>query len=294
MLLLVLLFSVSLTGCLLQPVTSQPGGTLAGEALPQPIDGENLGSDSDLPASGASDSTAVTSIVESTAAPTPTPTPEPTVYSGPPSDEHPAIALTFDDGPSTDLTPQFLDILREKNAQATFFVLGNRLYGAREEILRREVAEGHEIGNHTFSHMILKKADAATTRDELVRTSDLIAKIAGVTPTIMRPPTGGYSAVTETVTTELGLVIVNWSWQSCPEDWNHKNDPDAIADFVIENAANGHIILLHDTNSATLAALPRILDELTAKGFRMMTVSELLAYSSEGMPSPGTVVSKLK
>jgi peptidoglycan/xylan/chitin deacetylase (PgdA/CDA1 family) len=127
-----------------------------------------------------------------------------------------------------------------------------------------------------------------------VRTTELIESIAGVTPTIMRPPTGGYSATTEDVTRELGLVIVNWSWQSCPEDWNHKDDPDHIANFVIENAANGHIVLLHDTNSATLAAVPRMIDGLVEKGFRFMTVSELLSYSSEGMPEPGTVVSKLK
>jgi peptidoglycan/xylan/chitin deacetylase (PgdA/CDA1 family) len=274
-LIIVLVALLSLTGCLLQPVTSQtvPSATLAKPAQ-----------------TAAPAQTKPTTVLETTAAP------EPTIYSGPPSEEHPVIALTFDDGPSTDLTGPLLDILLEKRVKATFFVLGNRLQSskARGDLLRREVAEGHEIGNHTYSHQILKKTDSATTRDELVQTTDLIQSLAGVTPTIMRPPTGGYSATTEEVTRELGLTIVNWSWQSCPEDWNHKDDPDLIANFVIENAANGHIILLHDTNSATLAAVPRIIDGLTEKGFRFMTVSELLAYSSEGPPGPGDVVSKLK
>jgi len=275
-----------LAGCLLQPVASQPESPVAAISSP---------SESQIDATSVSPEQSVTTAESKpTTAPESAAIPEPTVYSGPPSAEHPAIALTFDDGPSTKLTGPLLDVLKEKQVKATFFVLGTLLNGSREDLLRREVAEGHEIGNHTFSHQILKKADAATTRDELVRTTDLIQSIAGVTPTIMRPPTGGYSATTEDVTRELGLVIVNWSWQSCPEDWNHKDDPDYIADFVIENAANGHIILLHDSNSATVAAVPRIIDGLAEKGFRFMTVSELLSYSSEGMPGPGSAVAYLK
>lgn len=290
-LIMILVALLSLTGCLLQPMSSQaltPAATSPSAAT---------GSQTDPVATpGDPGQTAGTAQTKPTTAPEATAVPEPTVYSGPPSDEHPVIALTFDDGPSTDLTGPLLDILLEKDVKATFFVLGNRLQSsqARGDLLRREVAEGHEIGNHTYTHQILKKADAATTRDELVRTTELIQSIAGVTPTVMRPPTGGYSDVTEAVARELGLLIVNWSWQSCPEDWNHKDDPDHIADFVIENAANGHIILLHDTNSATLAAMPRIIDGLSDKGFRFMTVSELLSYSSEGLPGPGEVVSKLK
>lgn len=285
-LLFVFVAMLVLAGCLLQPVASQPEVPVAALSSPSEnqIDATSVSSGQSATAAESKPTTAP----ESTAAP------EPTAYSGPPSAEHPAIALTFDDGPSTKLTGSLLDVLKEKQVKATFFVLGTLLNGSREDLLRREVAEGHEIGNHTFSHQILKKADAATTRDELVRTTDLIQAIAGVTPTIMRPPTGGYSATTEDVTRELGLVIVNWSWQSCPEDWNHKDDPDYIADFVIENAANGHIILLHDSNSATVAAIPRIIDGLAEKGFRFMTVSELLSYSSEGMPEPGSAVAYLK
>lgn len=287
-----LLAVLALAGCILQPVASP-----AQSAAPTTFSATE--SQADAPAGAGSPGQTAAPVGQETQATSTSATtavPEPTAYSGPPSAEHPAIALTFDDGPSTDLTGPLLDVLLEKQVRATFFVLGNRLKSsqARGDLLRREVAEGHEIGNHTYSHQILKKADAATTRDELVRTSDLIQSIAGVTPTIMRPPTGGYSATTEEVTGELGLTIVNWTWQSCPEDWNHKDDPDHIANFVIENAANGHIILLHDTNSATLAAVPRIIDGLAEKGFRFMTVSELLSYSSEGMPGPGEVVSKLK
>ncbi len=285
----IFIVTLVLAGCLLQPVTGQfetAPVTVAPTSASQP----------EVTTSTVPEQTVNQQEHQPATPPESSATSEPTAYSGPPSDEHPVIALTFDDGPSTDLTGPLLDVLLEKKVKATFFVLGNRLQSSqvRGDLLRREVAEGHEIGNHTYTHQILKKADAATTRDELVRTTELIESIAGVTPTIMRPPTGGYSATTEDVTRELGLVIVNWSWQSCPEDWNHKDDPDHIANFVIENAANGHIVLLHDTNSATLAAVPRMIDGLVEKGFRFMTVSELLSYSSEGMPEPGTVVSKLK
>jgi len=284
-----LLASLVLAGCVLQPVPGQLQTATTGVQSP-------AASQPEMASTTVPEQTVTLAETRPTTAPESSVAPEPTVYSGPPSEAHPAIALTFDDGPSTDLTGPLLDVLLEKQVKATFFVLGNRLQSsqARGDLLRREVAEGHEIGNHTYTHQILKKADTATTRDELVRTTELIESIAGVTPTIMRPPTGGYSATTEEVARELGLVIVNWSWQSCPEDWNHKDDPDHIANFVIENAANGHIVLLHDTNSATLAAVPRIIDGLAEKGFRFMTVSELLSYSSEGMPEPGAVVSKLK
>ncbi|NCA97948.1 MAG: polysaccharide deacetylase family protein [Clostridia bacterium] len=289
MLIFTLVATLVMAGCVLQPVTSLPATTAADDRSP-------AASQNDAATTSAPEHAITSAEAKPTTAPESTAAPEPTVYSGPPSEEHPAIALTFDDGPSTDLTGPLLDVLLEKQVKATFFVLGNRLQSSqvRGDLLRREVAEGHEVGNHTYTHQILKKADAATTRDELTRTTDLILSIAGVTPTIMRPPTGGYSATTEEVTRELGLTIVNWSWQSCPEDWNHKDDPDHIANFVIENAANGHIILLHDTNSATLAAVPRIIDGLAEKGFRFMTVSELLSYSSDGVPEPGDVVSKLK
>jgi peptidoglycan/xylan/chitin deacetylase (PgdA/CDA1 family) len=285
-LLLLCLVVLLLTSCQLQPLAS---GQTAADTARQPSSDTAAGMTS-APEQGSGTTFAAETV------PVPEPAasePAATEYDGPPSAEHPVIALTFDDGPSVDLTGTLLDTLRDKKVPVTFFVLGGSLTKNREDLLRREVAEGHEIGNHTYSHQILKKADAAATRDELVRTNDKIAAIAGITPTIMRPPTGAYSTVTESIAAELGLVIVNWSWQSCPEDWNHKKDPDYIASYVIDHAANGHILLLHDTNPATVTAVPAIIDGLRARGFRFMTVSDLLAASSAGRPAAGTVVSRV-
>jgi peptidoglycan/xylan/chitin deacetylase (PgdA/CDA1 family) len=142
--------------------------------------------------------------------------------------------------------------------------------------------------------LTLKKASEQVTRDELSKTSALITKIIGQEPTLMRPPENSYSDTTKAVCLDLGLAIISWSWQSCPEDWNHRGEPDVISQFVIDKAANGHIILLHDTNSTTMEAMPAMIKGLKAKGFRFMTVSQLLAYAGDGNPKPGQVYNLLK
>ena len=110
----------------------------------------------------------------------------------------------------------------------------------------------------------------------------------------MRPPENSFDDTTKAVCSELGLAIISWSWQSCPEDWNHRGEPDVISQFVIDHAANGHIILLHDTNSTTMEAMPAMIKGLKEKGFRFMTVSQLLSYAGEGEPLPGKVYNQLK
>lgn len=232
--------------------------------------------------------------VTTTVPPTPEPTPVP--YDGPPSADHPVIALTFDDGPSLRDTGKLLDLLAEEKVPATFFVLGEQLSSGqqRRDLTLRAFKEGHEIANHGYSHLDLKKAGEKAVRDELSKTSALIEQITGQKPTIMRPPKNLFDDTTKAVCSDLGLSIVSWSWQSCPEDWNHRGEPDVIAQFVIDKAANGHIILLHDTNSTTIEAMPAMIKGLKDKGFRFMTVSQLLSYAGEGEPQPGQVYNQLK
>lgn len=222
-----------------------------------------------------------------TAAPTPEPTTEPAP--APPSAEAPVVALTFDDGPSLRDTGPLLDLLAAEEVTATFFVLGNQIDLGREDIVLRAWQEGHEIANHTYSHQILSGLSAEAIRDELESTNSMIESIIGSRPTIMRPPTGAYDQNVEDITREMGLAIVNWDWISCPEDWNHHDNPEYIANHVVENAMNGHIVLLHDTNEATMASMPDMIAGLKARGFRFMTVSELLAWQGDGHPQPGEV-----
>ncbi len=204
----------------------------------------------------------------------------------PPSAEHPVIALTFDDGPSATYTPQLLDVLKEKGVPVTFFLLGVKVADADPALLQRMVAEGHEIGNHSYDHSVYTKITEEEIREQLQKTNDLILAATGITPTVMRPPQGGTNDTVLALSKEFNMACVNWSWESCPEDWEADHQtPEFISNHVIENAANGHIVLLHDIHQATVESVAAMIDGLIAKGYRFATVSDLLATLPEGEQS---------
>ena len=241
-------------------------------------------------ASQANQTTAALASTAATAASGVSATPVSTVSSDPnslanlpPSKEHPVIALTFDDGPSKTLTPKLLDILEAKGVHATFFMLGQMVLDADPAILKRMVADGDELGNHSYDHSQYTKLTADQVRAELTKTNDAIFAAAGVYPTVMRPPSGSSNDNVLALSTELKMPVANWSWQVCPEDWLKKNqDPAYLAKFVIDNAANGRIVLLHDIHSTTVDSISAMVDGLIAKGYRLVTVSELLAAQPKG------------
>lgn len=201
----------------------------------------------------------------------------------PPSKEHPVIALTFDDGPSNTLTPQLLAVLEEKGVHVTFFMLGQMVLDADPAILTRMLAGGDELGNHSFDHSIYTDLTEEEIRAELTKTNDAIFAATGVYPTVMRPPTGGSNDTVLALSKEMNMPVANWSYESCPEDWLKEHQtPEFISQYVIDNAANGHIVLLHDIHSATVESVAAMIDGLKAKGFRFATVSELLAAQPEG------------
>jgi len=201
----------------------------------------------------------------------------------PPSKEHPVIALTFDDGPSNTLTPKLLEILESKGVHVTFFMLGQMVIDADPAILKRMAADGDELGNHSYDHSIYTKLTDTQIREQLTKTNDAIFAAAGVYPTVMRPPTGGSNATVLAISKDMNLPVVNWSYESCPEDWlKEHQDPAFISQYVIDNAANGHIVLLHDIHTATVDSIAAMIDGLTAKGYRFATVSELLAAQPKG------------
>jgi peptidoglycan/xylan/chitin deacetylase (PgdA/CDA1 family) len=199
------------------------------------------------------------------------------------------VALTFDDGPCLDKTERLLSILKEKNAKATFFVLGKNA-ATYPDIIRNIDTQGHEIGNHSYDHTLLTKSGIAITTIEtqLDKTNEIIKGLTGKTPISFRPPNGSYNtAVIETAKVR-GMSLYNWSFQSCPEDWKNK-DPKVISKIVVDNAKNGHIVLLHDLHDYTIDAVPAIIDGLRAKGFEFVTVSELVAKGPDKLPIPGKV-----
>jgi peptidoglycan-N-acetylglucosamine deacetylase len=191
----------------------------------------------------------------------------------------PLVCLTFDDGPSAS-TPAILDALRAHSARATFFVLGESIEG-REGVLARVLAEGHEVGNHTFSHPHAMRLDDAELAHDIARCQRLL----GGAPTLFRPPYGEDSVRCERIAAERGLATTVL-WSVDPQDFLER-DPRAIADGIVDGAGPGAIVDLHDgwprvtstvpDRTPTAEALELALPRLAERGLRCVTVSELLA-----------------
>jgi len=203
------------------------------------------------------------------------------------------VALTFDDGPDPEYTPKILDALRNAEVPGTFFIIGVNGQ-THPELLRREVDEGHEIGNHTFSHPNISTISATQFQLELSATKHLLATAVGRHSLLFRPP---YAVDAEPETIEQvrpielaaaqGYLVVGM--QIDPDDWKHPG-VDEIVRRTVEEAEHGegNMILLHDSGgdrTQTVQAIPRIVEELRKRGFRFVSVSELLGRSrDEVMP----------
>ena len=181
------------------------------------------------------------------------------------------IALSFDDGPRAETTPKVLEILKQYNAHATFYIVGSHVEG-NEEIIKQIVAQGHELGNHSYSHPLLTKKSADEVYNEVKKTSDLIAQATGgLKPMSLRPPYGGYNKM---VADQAGIAIVNWSIDSL--DWQYRDAAKTI-EHIKENAHNGGILLMHDIHAESVEALPAVLEYLKSEGYELVTVDELMA-----------------
>ncbi|MBO7292589.1 MAG: polysaccharide deacetylase family protein [Clostridia bacterium] len=194
------------------------------------------------------------------------------------------VALTFDDGPHPRYTPMILDILAEYDAKATFFVIGKNLeeYG---EVAKRVVREGHEIGNHTYSHPTLHGVSKGELMREILVTESLIEETIGTPPSVFRPPEGYCPDGIKAVASENGFSVILWDIDT--RDWAGGNSHD-IAEHVMKKTVPGSIILFHDyiaKNSPTPAVLKEILPRLTAAGYRFVTVSELLSHATDTVES---------
>ena len=184
------------------------------------------------------------------------------------------VAITFDDGPHPQNTPRLLDILAQRNVKATFYVIG-RSVDMHPGVLRRTVAEGHEIGNHSHTHRLMTRLSDAECRQEMQRCQDAIGNAAGVRPRTMRPPYGGLSqAQRQLVHSEFGYPTILWSVD--PLDWKRPG-PAVVAQRMISGASPGGILLAHDLHSQTVDAMPATLDGLLRQGYQFVTVSQLIA-----------------
>lgn len=188
------------------------------------------------------------------------------------------VALTIDDGPHTPTGEQLLDILKDYGVRATFFVVGKRMK-ERPDDIRRMIAEGHEVANHSQNHFRLDTLRPDQAQREINDCDINFCRTTGRHFTLMRPPGVRYNDTVLKIADDLGYVIVSWSCAA--KDYDDVT-PDFIVNRILRRVENGSIILLHDEHSSTVVAMPRILDALKREGFRFVTVSEMLAH----LPKP--------
>ena len=179
------------------------------------------------------------------------------------------VALTFDDGPDGNTTPQALDILAKYKIKATFFVQGKNIAG-NEAILKRMQSEGHEVGNHSWNHPILTKLSLEDAKKQLTDTEDAITKVLGKSSKLMRPP---YGAISDDIRNSLDLSFIMWDVDSL--DWKSKNEA-AILTEIQHQTSDGAIILMHDIHQPSVNSLPKVIEYLQGQGYSFVTVSELL------------------
>ncbi|HGF7251389.1 TPA: polysaccharide deacetylase family protein [Enterococcus faecium] len=184
------------------------------------------------------------------------------------------IALTFDDGPNPSTTPKLLEVLKQKDIHATFFVLGENV-SQNEQLLKKEVQDGHQIGSHTFSHKDLAGLSDQEISAEITQTDNAILKAIGKKPAYVRPP---YGSITKKGAGIINRPMIEWSVES--KDWQSRQK-EKILQQVKSTVYDGAIILLHDIYPETVDAVPVLIDELKREGYTFTTISDLLDNPSK-------------
>lgn len=185
------------------------------------------------------------------------------------------IALTFDDGPNAVYTEQILEILKENEIHATFFVIGENAK-RYPDLITREITEGHEVGNHTYHHPHLKKLTSDALRNEILLGEETLYEIDDYRPRLFRPPEGMCNEEIISCAEELDYSVILWSIDTL--DWAH-NSVEKIVDTIMSDIRDGDIILFHDhvtKVSPTPEALRMIIPRLKELGYSFVTVSELI------------------
>jgi polysaccharide deacetylase family sporulation protein PdaB len=191
--------------------------------------------------------------------------------------DKPWIALTFDDGPDPLETPEILDVLKKYDAKATFFVIGEQGH-KYPDIIHREVSEGHELANHSFSHRDFRRLSGEGILQEIIKSDNEIFSITGQHTKLFRPPEGYCNKLIVQTAEQAGYTVILWTWYQDSKDWSKPGVPK-IVNRVISNAHPGDIVLFHDRisgRSQTVKALKAILPELQKQGYKFVTVSELI------------------
>ena len=184
-----------------------------------------------------------------------------------------AVALTFDDGPNPNTTPVALELLKKYNAKGTFFMVGKAVAG-NEEIIKQVVAEGHQIGNHSWSHPLLTKISLEQAKSQINDTTEALKKASGQDVHIMRPPYGGINATIQAAVDQSFIL-----WDVDTLDWKNRNTASIMKE--VRKARPGSIILMHDVHQTSINALPSVIQNLTEQGFELVTIDELMGDQLE-------------
>lgn len=189
------------------------------------------------------------------------------------------IALTFDDGPHPAYTRQILERLRRYGIKATFFVIGQNIEYYDDGILREMIDDGHELGNHTYTHRHTKNISREELMQDVRRCHTIVKERYGYEMRLFRPPEGYTDQGVMDISAQLGYSVILWSIDT--KDWEHTGS-SLIVSNVRKSVSSGDIILMHDYVSkpnTTISALDDMIPELLARGYTFVTVSELIKSS---------------
>lgn len=198
---------------------------------------------------------------------------------------HKQIALTFDDGPGV-YGQQLMDYLAEKGVHVTFFYIGNQVAEYADNVYRA-YNDGHEIGNHSYTHPVMSTLSTDGQLSELAKCHDAIVAACGAEPTLFRPP---YGSKNDRLLSNCGLPCILWSVDTL--DWKNR-DSDYVSRQIINSAADGHIMLVHEIHKTTIAGVKIAIDRLLEDGWEFVTVSELWERDGYQM-EPGVVYGRKK
>lgn len=189
---------------------------------------------------------------------------------------HKVVALTIDDGPQPETTPRLLRTLKEKQAKATFFILGANA-ARHPDLVRQAASDGHEIGSHAYSHNYLNKMSPAEFEAEMEQTNQLIRQLAAQEPKVFRPPGGAWNDAIAIAAQLRGQITILWSVDA--GDWRRPSVGGAV-NRILKNVKPGSIVLLHDGQPSlpTPEVVGIVIDTLREQGYQFVTVSELLQY----------------
>lgn len=187
----------------------------------------------------------------------------------------PMLALTFDDGPKAGNTERIVEALKKTNSRATFFVVG-QMVELHPELVQLAYDAGCQIGNHTYSHLDLKKLSPDDVKSQIYKTSNLVYNITGEYTMAGRPP---YGSINDTVRETISIPWFNWNIDTL--DWKYR-DAAYVKKYVLENASDGSVILMHDLHSTTADAMVETIPELVNRGYQLVTMDELVEYKYGG------------